>query len=359
MRIIHVTPYFVPEVCAGVEIHVYELCKQLLRMGHEPVVYTCSDVPGEVDGIEVYSFPSFRPIPTIPNPCPSPRFFSQLSKENDVIHAHGQEYITSFIAALASRRGGVPFILTAHNVGRSFQERWYVRILRPLLYHSFFGYTIRSADIVVAPTEEAFDIVSRFRHEGIAMIPHGISCLPEVEDEDGGYVLYLGRLLPVKGPETFVRSIPLILSQFKVRFIVAGGGPQLDYLKKLAKDLGVLDYVEFIGPVPREEGMELLRRASVFVAPGNAGYSLLEAACMGKPIVSANQKWNISCIGPNSAIYVETGDVRGFAEAVAKLLSDKELARRLGEEAKRYVRAFRDLRKVAETYLSLYESLLR
>ncbi|HIE24157.1 MAG TPA: glycosyltransferase family 1 protein [Candidatus Korarchaeota archaeon] len=359
MRIVHVTPYFVPEISAGVEIHVYELCQQLLSMGHQPVVYTCSRVPSEVDGIEVHTFSSFRPLPPIPNPFPYPRFFYQLSKEQDVIHAHGQEYVTSFIAALASKRGKVPFVLTAHNVGKSFQERWYVRILRPLLYRSLFGYTIMSADVVVAPTEEAFDMLSRFRQGGIVAIPHGISCLPTPEKQEDNYILYLGRLLPVKGPETLVRAIPQVLSQLNVKFIIAGGGPQLGFLKKLARELGVSDFVDFVGPVSRREGLELLRRASVFVAPGNAGYSLLEAACMGVPIVSANQKWNISCIGPNSAIYVETGDVREFAGAIVRVLTDKELARKLSKEAQDYVRAFRDVKKVAKTYLSIYEYLVR
>ncbi|RLG54067.1 MAG: hypothetical protein DRO00_02240 [Thermoproteota archaeon] len=358
MRIVHVTPYFVPEVSAGVEIHVYELCQQLLRMDHEPVVYTCSKVPSEVDGIEVHSFPSFKPLPSIPNPCPFPSFFFELSKEHDVIHVHGQEYVVSFIAALASKKGRIPLVLTAHNVGRSFQERWYIRILRPLLYHSLFSYVITAANIAVAPTEEAFEILSKFRQEGIVTVPHGIRCHTTEENSEGNYVLYLGRLLPVKGPETFIRAIPLVLSQLKVKFVVAGGGPQLKSLKKLARDLEILDFVDFVGPVSREEGLNLIREASVFVAPGNAGYSLLEAACIGKPIVSANQKWNISCIGPNSAIYVDTGDVKGFANAIINLLTDKELANKLAREAQNHVKALRDIKKVAETYVSIYESLI-
>ncbi len=359
MRIIHVTPYFVPEVNAGVEIHVYELCRQLLKMGHEPVVYTCSKVPKEVDGIEVHAFSSFRPLPPIPNPFPSPRSFFKLSKEHDVIHVHGQEYLTSVIAALASKKGKIPLVLTAHNVGRSFQERWYIKVLRPLLYRSLFGYVIKSADVAVAPTEEAFEILSKFRQEGIVTIPHGIKCSSIQENPDGSYVLYLGRLLPVKGPESFVRAIPLVLRKVKVKFVVAGGGPQLKLLKKLAKSLEVLDFVDFVGSVSREDALNLIRGASVFVAPGNAGYSLLEAACIGKPIVSANQKWNVSCIGPNSAIYIETGDVEGFAEAILRLLTNRELARRLAIEAQNYVRAFRDIKKVTEIYLSIYESLAR
>ncbi len=358
MRIVHVTPYFVPEVNAGVEIHVYELCQQLLRMGHEPVVYTCSKVPSEVDGIEVRTFSSFKPLPQIPNPCPFPRFFFELSKEHDVIHVHGQEYVTSFIAALASKKGRIPLVLTAHNVGRSFQERWYIRILRPLMYRSIFGYVITSADAAVAPTEEAFEILSKFRKEGIVTIPHGIRCYSVQENSEGNYILYLGRLLPVKGPETFIKAIPLVLSQVKVKFVIAGGGPQLKPLKKLARDIGILDFVEFIGPVSREEGLNLIRGASVFVAPGNAGYSLLDAACIGKPIVSANQKWNISCIGSKSAIYVSTGDVKGFAGAIVRLLTDKELARKFAREARSYVKAFRDIGKVAEIYVSIYESLI-
>jgi len=359
MRIVHVTPYFIPEVSAGVEIHVYELCRQLIVLGHEPVVYTCSKVPSEIDGIEVHGFASFRPIPTIPNPMPFPNFFTKLKNEHDVIHAHGQEYATSFIAALASKRGNIPFVLTAHNVGRSFQERAYIRILRPLLYRTFFGYIIKSADIAVAPTEEAFEILSRFRHEEIVTIPHGIRCPSIQEDIEGNYVLYLGRLLPVKGPETLLRAIPLVLNKLKVRFVIAGAGPQLDYLKKLAKKLGVSESIDFLGPVSREEGLNLIRGAAVFVAPGNAGYSLLEAACIGKPIVSAKQKWNVSCIGPNSALYVETGDVEGFANAIIRLLTEKELARKLTEEARKYVIALRDIRTIAKTYISLYESVLR
>jgi len=359
MRIIHVTPYFLPEVSAGVEIHVYELCQQLIRMGHEPVVYTCSKVPNEVDGIEVHSFPSFRPLPQIPNPCPFPSFLYELSREHDLIHAHGQEYVTSFVAALASKRGKIPLVLTAHNVGRSFEERWYIRILRPLLYSSLFRYTINSADVAIAPTMKALEILRRFRREGIVSIPHGIRCIPAQENLEGDYVLYLGRLLPVKGPETLIKAIILVVRQFKVKFVIAGGGPQLDHLKSLAESLGVQNYVEFIGPVSRERGLDLIRGASIFVAPGNAGYSLLEAACMGKPIVSANQKWNISCIGPNSALYVDTGNVEELAKAIVRLLTDKELAKKLSREAQNYVLAFRDISKLAETYLSIYESLVR
>jgi len=68
---------------------------------------------------------------------------------------------------------------------------------------------------------------------------------------------------------------------------------------------------------------------------------------------------NVSCIEPDSAIYIESGDVEGFSGAIIRLFTDAEPARKLGERIGGYVKAFRNIRKVTEAYVSVYESLVR
>ena len=366
LRIVHVTPYFsMPEMGAGVSVHVYELVTALSKEGYENAVYTSFRTPQPIDSfLEVHRFPVFEQnelhglFPRILNPIPAPSFFTELCKEQDILHIHGHEYVTSFLAALAAKKAGIPTVLTIHSVEQGLEKFFLIRNLRKILRYTFFALTVNSADIVIAPSNQVLRVLKGYNPKKIVKLLHCISLEPfQNLKRSSEYVLYLGRLYPVKCPELLVRAIPLVLNKVDTKFVIAGFGIQRAYLETLVKQLGVQKHVKFLGLIPHDEVPKIMAKASVFVAPGLAPYSLLEAAASEKPIVSANLNWNVETIGENSALFVKPNEVEDLAEAIVKIISDRKLARELSLRARKYVEEHRSWRSVVKQYVEIYDQV--
>jgi len=260
---------------------------------------------------------------------------------------------------VVAKKTGNPTIVTIHNTGRAFESYRSINFLRKILNRTFFAFTVNSADAVVAPTKEAIATLQIFKPKRIFEIPHGIDVAKfGSARKDPNYVLYVGRLYPFKGVEYLVKSTPLILKEINTKFVIAGTGPQLPYLKSLAKRLGVSENIDFLEFGPSNRLPELYAGASAFVAPGNAGITLLEAAAAEKPLITVKSGWNTSCLPEHVALYVEQRNVKQLADAILRTLSDDKLARRLSIRAKRYVEKYRNWDFLIKDYIKIYEEVL-
>ncbi len=144
---------------------------------------------------------------------------------------------------------------------------------------------------------------------------------------------------------TAVRAFKDVQTQFpKATLTVAGSGPELARLRRLAEALGVAEAVSFAGRVDNAAMPELYEKATVALNPSrvdNMPISILEAFASGVPVVSTDVG-GVPHIAENgrTALLVAPGDSTAMAEAVLRLLSDQELADRLAvagqEEAGRY-----------------------
>jgi len=375
--VVHVTPSLDMMHPSGIDVHVYELARSLLSRGEEVAVYTSlncgrkdlsqaefhrfpiygvSDLPFLVKNIE-----TFRTlIKRAWLPIHTRTFFDELTREHDIVHIHGHEYPISFVAMLAAKKAGIPTVLTIHGVERGLEHMPSFLLLRKATRPTFFSFVVNSANAVVAPSDQVLQILERYRPKRVVRIPHGISLERFRGLEKGSdYVLYLGRLFPVKGPEIFVKAASLISKRVDIKFLMVGYGSQRPCLEKLVKTLGISNKVKFVDSVPYDEVPKIMAGASVFVAPGISGYSLLEAASAGVPIVSGSIGWNISCIGRNSAIYVNPQDAKELAEAVVRILTDENLAKDLSSKARRFVESHRNWNTLIGRYIEVYNSILQ
>jgi glycosyltransferase involved in cell wall biosynthesis len=371
-----VTPSLDTVHASGIDVHVHELTRALLSKGIEVAVYTSEHAGNDPSNAEFHRFPVYgvSNLPSIVRnveafqtlvkrawlPIHTSTFFDKLRGEHDLIHIHGHEYPISFIAMMAALSAGIPTVLTMHGVEVGLMNVLSFRLLRRLSRPTFFSYVTNNADVVVAPSTQVLQTLEKYRPKRVAEIPHGIFLdrFRGVERRSD-YVLYLGRLFPEKRPEILVKAIPLILSKVDTRFVVAGYGSQRLYLEDLTRKLGVSDSVEFIDTVPYDMVPKILADAAVFVSPGISGYTLLEAAAARVPIVSGRIGWNISCVGRDSAIYVNPNNVGELSEAVVRLLTDDKLARELTDRARGFVESYRSWDVLTDRYMRLYESVLK
>jgi len=164
----------------------------------------------------------------------------------------------------------------------------------------------------------------------------------------------LGR--GIKGHDVLIRAIPKVLKSFPdAKLILVGrgwgpGGPKYEQeLQELAQSLGVRDSVLF--PGERSDVPDLLAAFDVSVqcslSDNLAG--TVETLLMARPLV-------VSDIGgfADTVIHEETGlvvpvdDPSALGEAIARLLGDRALGRRLGENGRRHMERFTLARSVAD-----------
>lgn len=151
--------------------------------------------------------------------------------------------------------------------------------------------------------------------------------------EDGGYILSVGRLDRLKRVDFLVRSVRFM--DRRVRCRIAGTGPELENLQKLARASRVADRVEFLGFVPHDDLPDLYAHATaVYFAPWDEdyGYVTLEAFLSQKPVITASDSG-----GPlefvedgQSGIVIGSADEKELAQKSEELFFDKEKRRRFG-----------------------------
>lgn len=172
----------------------------------------------------------------------------------------------------------------------------------------------------------------------------------------------VGVFLPDKAQELLIRAIAALRTEFpNARLLLAGDGPLRTHLEKLARELGVGDAVLFPGFVKDIEAVYMALDAFLFPAQFEGlGTSLLAAMSYGLPSIA------IDCCAfgeiieqEKSGLLVSVPDVSEFSAAVARVLRDAELARRLGHGARQRVIQKFSADRMVEGTLRVYEEVLR
>jgi phosphatidylinositol alpha-1,6-mannosyltransferase len=153
-----------------------------------------------------------------------------------------------------------------------------------------------------------------------------------------------------------------------VEWVVIGDGPLRLELERLARDEGVGDVARFLGQVPDEQRDEWLRRTDLLAMPSRLpggelagegfGIVYLEAGAHGKPVVAGNVAGaRDAVIDGETGLLVDPTDERAVADAITRLLLDRELARRLGEGGARRARELTWPRIAQRVEAVLFEAL--
>lgn len=158
-------------------------------------------------------------------------------------------------------------------------------------------------------------------------------------------VLFLGRLVPVKGVPVLIDAMAELASEVPVELIVAGDGPERSKLEAQARRHGLS--VRFVGPVFGTEKQTLLWAADALVLPSlqladgrteGAPVVLWEALAAGCPVV-ASRVGGVADQLQTAGLLTEPGDVASLVCALRQVLTDDRTARRLREEGPLRARA--------------------
>jgi glycosyltransferase involved in cell wall biosynthesis len=166
---------------------------------------------------------------------------------------------------------------------------------------------------------------------------------------------------PVKGASHFVEAVPLIVRRVPdARFLVLGEGREKAALRARAEELGVGDRVVFAGFRSDVQRFYPIMDVSVLTSLSEGlSITILESMSFGVPVVATAVGGNPELVrNGESGFLVPPKDVSSFADAVARVLGDGDMARRFGREGRRIVERDFGLELVASRYEQLYRDVL-
>jgi phosphatidylinositol alpha-1,6-mannosyltransferase len=183
------------------------------------------------------------------------------------------------------------------------------------------------------------------RPPSVRLIPPGVDIPgdPQPQVLDRPTFLTIARLEErYKGHDVMIRALPLVLAKVPdAQWIVIGEGSLRPGLEALARSYGVADSISFLGAVPNEQRNAWLRRADLLAMPSRLpaggfagegfGIVYLEANAYGKPVVAGGVGGALDAVlDEQTGLLVDPNDPLAVAEAIVRLLLDRELAGRLG-----------------------------
>ena len=157
-------------------------------------------------------------------------------------------------------------------------------------------------------------------------------------------IFFIGRLVKRKGVDKTIEAIDLIDNKKypNINFLIAGAGPDQDYLKNISKD----GRIKFIGKISDDEKWKYLYDADVFVMPSRNmdgdfegfGIVYLEANLMETPVIAVNSGGVSDAVENNvSGILLTDDNPEKIKNAIINLYDNQDYKNSLGKRGRQRV----------------------
>jgi glycosyltransferase involved in cell wall biosynthesis len=360
--------------------HVIWLTEGLKPDGYETLLVAGVVPPGEDDmsyvatasGVQPFTLPEMSREISLKDALTIWKLFRLMQRQQpDIVHTHTAKAGTVgrvaglMYSALAQKPPRCRFVHTYHgHVFHSYYGKFKTRLF--LAIERFLARFATDRIVVISEQQrrEINEVFRVGRREQFAVIPLGIDINAyaswrdrrphlraelKVKDEDL-LIGIVGRLTEIKNHRLFLDAAALLKETFgsSVRFVVIGDGNLRRDLEEQAKSLGLDNDVSFLGtrndPENFYPALDIVALTSL-----NEGtpLTLIEAMANARPVIATSVGGVVDLIGApllpvsqhdeaigyricRRGISVASGDARGFARGLARLIEELELRDDLG-----------------------------
>lgn len=364
MRVLHYIPS-IDRASGGVGVYMQLLANGLGRLCDLHVLTHRSAEEYALPNCTVhYIAPKWLPW----NNCK--REFVALVRElnPDVVHVNCCWTPLCSLVAMWAKDLGKKVVYSPHGMLEPWilRRHYYTRKLPALLLYQ--RRAIRKADVLHATADSERQNLLRLGWNA------NVSVVGNCVDVDGiamktswsrtRNILFLSRVHVKKGINFLIEALSRISPSDGIdKVLIAGPGDEayVAELRALARQLGVADRVEFLGPVFGERKYELYRQADCFVLPThseNFGIVVTEALACGTPVITTKGTPWSELATAHCGWWTEIGTAP-TAEALSQFLalSSDELEA-MGRNGRRLVEEKYSCQIIARQMKSLYDDLL-
>lgn len=301
------------------------------------------------------------------------KLVEEIKKEDyDIIHCHGAR--ANFVGMFLKRKIHVPLITTIHSDYKlDFKDNFYKR----LVFTTLNTIALKRFDYYIAISNTFKDMLIQrgFKSSEIYIAYNGIDLETETsfvskEEFLGRYgidtkgrilVGIVARLDQVKDHETFIKAAQLVLKDRQdVLFLIAGNGNEESRLKSMVEDMGLEEYIYFLGfvkdPYSFFNAVDINTLTSL---SESFPYVILEGARLKKTIISTKVGGVVDLIknGENGYL-IDIGDSEALAERINYLLDNQEKIKTMGENLYEDVKESFSSDSMAKTHVKIYKEIV-
>lgn len=332
MRIVTLTMDFPPGI-GGIQTYLYEILNRLGR-SHEIIIIT--PVAGKLPSTSTLS----KIILKQNNAIAYWKMVHQLNPKRILVgHAHpqlllaAQLYLQHDYATVAY---GNDFLAA--------QKRWH----RPL-----FNYLLAKSTPLITITHANATRLQTLGLSNPVVIYPGTDpkqfTLPTQKENTAPILLTVSRLVPRKGIDLVIKTLPALLETWPdLQYVVVGDGPDQKRLQSLTQQLTVKDTVHFLGRVSDEQLKHHYHQADIFVMPNREiaeagsvegfGIVFLEASASGLPVIAGRSGGAVEAVQDGkTGFLVPPDDAEALTKTLHRLLNDEELRQQLGQNGRSWV----------------------
>lgn len=325
---------------SGIAQHVSELANKLIEKGYDVKIISCENT-------------LYIPISKLKNPSFSIfSSFKTIGRKYDIIHAHNLLSIIPMKFAKGKK------ILTLHGIYSEQVELIHGKILGRISKW-FEEKALKWADRITVVSKRTREYYLK-RGFKVEYIPNAIDLkiIPkEGIKEYDKQIAYVGRLSKEKGVDILIKAFEEIKD---CHLLIIGDGPEKNMLIKISQKN---PRVHFLGYKPRDEAIKYIKGSDILVLPSRQeglSTTILEAMACRTPVIATNVGGNPEIIEHmKNGILVTSENIQEIREAINLLLENKELTKRIIDEAYKIVIEEYEWNKAIEKYLKIYNEVLR
>lgn len=281
----------------------------------------------------------------------------RLMRRYDIVHTHNTA--PQLFAAIGSMLCQVVLCTTEHNTSnRRRGWKWYAAIDR-WMYRKY-------AHIITITPETRTNLQPYLdNYEKSSVIYNGIDIKKYSEakalDEFKQFGRNIIKLVMTAGfryqkdQDTIIRALKLLPARFHL-FLV-GDGERRETVERLAKTLGVIERVHFLGI--RTDVNRIIASCDIYVQSSHwegFGLAAVEAMASGLPVLASDTD-GLKQVVEGAGILFPKGDYEALAGELLKLDSDPNYSRQVAERCKRRAADF-DIDKMVDGYIDIYRKLI-
>ena len=291
---------------------------------------------------------------------PTPRVarnVARIIKESDIqVAAFGAAAPLGLLSASMKRSGVQKTVALTHG-----HEVWWAKVFPFNLALRKIGTTVDSLTYLGEFTQRAIArSLSKGSAEKMIKIAPGIDVdhfspqdssqlRRDLRLEDKRVIVSVGRLVHRKGQDHLIQALPEILKSVPdAHILMVGQGPYLSHLKKLVKELNLVDHVSFIGRIQYAQLPQYICAGDIFAMPSRSrffgleveglGIVYLEASACGLPVIAGSSGGAPDAVLEGvTGIVVDGENNNEIAAAAIKLLNDLDGAKAMGLAGREWI----------------------
>jgi glycogen synthase len=387
MRILMLSWEYPPRIVGGISRVVYDLAQKLGEGKDEVHVITCweqgtkeleKDKNVFVHRVHTYDINTVNFIDWVLQ-----LNFALLEHANKLIHEtgkfdiiHAHDWIVAFAARSLKCSYSIPFVCTIHatehgrNSGIHDETQRYINSIEWWLSYESWKVIVNSSymknevrNIFQLPDDKVHVIHNGVNPDKFKDYERDDDFRRKYATDNEKIVFFVGRLVNEKGAQVLVDAIPKIISYYNdVKFVIAGKGPQMDYLHGKADEMKILDKITFTGYINDEELCKLYKCADIAVFPSlyePFGIVALEGMVAQVPVV-VSESGGLGEIVDHGidGMKAYTGNADSLADSVLEILFNPDKANEMKNRAFEKVKTMYNWDIISQQTLDVYNEVL-